>query len=67
MTIHPEDAETVAKAQPAMVYASLESLEPLANLEVPENQAATATQKTVATANQIPVELTATQSSAPRT
>ena len=66
-------AETTAKPTPSIAYAypknlaSLESLEPLADLEVLEYQAATATQKPVAAANQIPVEHTAPQIPAPQT
>ena len=62
-------AENTAKPQPATVFASarnLESPEPLADLEVPEYQAATATQKPIATANQIPVEHTAPHIPAPQ-
>ena len=61
-------AENIAKPQPATVYASagnLESLEPLADLEVLENQAATATQMPVATDNQTLVEHAAAQTPAP--
>ena len=63
----------MAKPQPAPAYAyainlaSLESPEPLANPESLENQAATVTQKTVATANPIPGETVAAQIPASQT
>ena len=65
----PKATDTFTQPQPATVYASsrnLESLEPLVNLESLEKQAATAMQKPVATDNQIPVEHTAPQASAPQ-
>ncbi len=67
---HTQVAFTTAKPQPSTAYAyprnlaSLESLEPLADLEVLENQAAMVMQKPVAKANQIPVEHTALQTKA---